>query len=153
MINQYMTFYLNGQFFGIDVMEVQEVTKEMDITPVRLSLPFVSGLINLRGKIATAIDLGILFSLTNESKEEFKTVVCDVDDVLYAFIVDRIGDVVSIDDSEKRSVPANTSETIKNYIDHVYDTDTQILSILKAKDIISEFQNNKKENLWMSHAN
>jgi chemotaxis signal transduction protein len=54
---QYCTFYLDDQCFGVEVQQVQEVIRYQELTRVPLASPVVSGLINLRGQIVTAIDL------------------------------------------------------------------------------------------------
>jgi purine-binding chemotaxis protein CheW len=54
---QYCTFFVNGQFFGVEVLNVQEVLRYQQMTSVPLAPPTVQGLINLRGQIVTAIDL------------------------------------------------------------------------------------------------
>ena len=55
--HQYCTFYLDGQYFGLDVLKVQEIIRYQLMTCVPLAPPVVRGLINLRGQIVTAIDL------------------------------------------------------------------------------------------------
>src|SRR6266849_6579396 len=54
---QYCTFTVAGRFFGIDVLNVQEVLRFQEVTPVPLAPGVIEGLINLRGQIVTAIDM------------------------------------------------------------------------------------------------
>ena len=54
---QYSTFYVDGSFFGVDVLDVQEVLRYQEMTRVPLAASTVEGLINLRGQIVTAIDM------------------------------------------------------------------------------------------------
>jgi purine-binding chemotaxis protein CheW len=65
----YSTFRISGRLYGIDVTRVQEVTKSLPCTRVPLTPKHVKGLINLRGQIATAIELRELFDL--KASEEF----------------------------------------------------------------------------------
>ena len=55
--HQYCTFFLDGHYFGLDVLKVQEIIRYQEMTRVPLAHPVVRGLINLRGQIVTAIDL------------------------------------------------------------------------------------------------
>ena len=55
--HQYCTFYLDGHYFGLDVLKVQEIIRYQEMTRVPLASPTVRGLINLSGQIVTAIDL------------------------------------------------------------------------------------------------
>ena len=54
---QVCTFFLDGLFFGVEVLQVQEVIRYQEMTEVPLAPSVISGLINLRGQIVTAIDL------------------------------------------------------------------------------------------------
>ena len=56
-MKQFSTFYLDRLLFGVEVARVQEVLRYQEMTPVPLVAPVVSGLINLRGQIVTALDL------------------------------------------------------------------------------------------------
>ena len=55
--HQFCTFFLDGQYFGIDVLKVQEIIRFQEMTRVPLAPPTIQGLINLRGQIVTAIDM------------------------------------------------------------------------------------------------
>lgn len=55
--HQFCTFYLDKLLFGVELKGVQEVIRSLDVTQVPLAPPVVSGLINLRGQIVTAVDL------------------------------------------------------------------------------------------------
>ena len=67
---QFCTFYVDGLFFGVDVLKVQEVLTEQDMTPVPLASNEVEGLINLRGQIVTAIDLRRRLKLSDRTDGE-----------------------------------------------------------------------------------
>jgi purine-binding chemotaxis protein CheW len=54
---QFATFFLNGLFFGVEVLKVQEVIRYQEMTRVPIAPAMIQGLINLRGQIITAIDL------------------------------------------------------------------------------------------------
>jgi len=67
--SQYCTFYLDKLLFGIELRGVQEVLRFVEMTPVPLAAGEVSGLINLRGQIVTAIDLRRRLELEERPKE------------------------------------------------------------------------------------
>ena len=67
-IYQFCTFFLDGMFFGVEVLKVQEVLRYQEMTQVPLAPPVVSGLINLRGQIVTAIDLRRRLNLRPERR-------------------------------------------------------------------------------------
>lgn len=135
---QFSTFTIDGRLYGIDVMKVQEVTKPLQVTLMRTAPPFIKGLINLRGQIATAIGLRELFGLEIENSSEKMTVVCRVEDVLLSLLVDNIGDVIEVEDHQFESSPQTVPANIRAFMQGVYKTDEAIMSIINLDSILSE---------------
>ena len=78
---QYCTFYLDGHYFGLDVLQVQEIIRYQEMTRVPLAPPVVRGLINLRGQIVTAIDLRRRLDMKDRPDEQLPlNVVIHTDD-------------------------------------------------------------------------
>src|SRR5689334_4415650 len=96
---QFCTFYVDGLFLGIDVQQIQEVIRYQAMTRVPLAAAAISGLINLRGQIVTAIDLRCRLGLALRKPEEtpMNVVVRDGDNAV-SLLVDRIGDVLEVDE-------------------------------------------------------
>lgn len=135
---QFSTFTIDGRLYGIDVMKVQEVTKPLQVTLMRTAPPFIKGLINLRGQIATAIGLRELFGLQSENSSEKMTVVCRVEDVLLSLLVDNIGDVIEVEDHQFEASPQTIPGNIRVFMQGVYKTDDAILSIVNLESILTE---------------
>ncbi|MES2528921.1 MAG: chemotaxis protein CheW [Bdellovibrionota bacterium] len=135
---QFSTFTIDGRLYGIDVMKVQEVTKPLNVTLMRTAPPFIKGLINLRGQIATAIGLRELFGLTADPSVHKMTVVCKVEDILISLLVDNIGDVVEVSDKEFEPSPLSIPASIRSYMQGVYKTENAILSIINLEVILKE---------------
>jgi purine-binding chemotaxis protein CheW len=134
---QYSTFYVADRLYGIDVMMVQEITKVMSITKVPLAPSYVHGLINLRGQIATAVGLRELFILKDDKKnEEPMNVVCKGDGMLLSLLVDRIGDVIEVDDKDFEPTPETLTNSVKRFMHGVYKIPGSLLSIIEIKKII-----------------
>ena len=135
---QFSTFTIDGRLYGIDVMKVQEVTKPLQVTIMKTAPPFIKGLINLRGQIATAIGLRELLGLNPENSVEKMTVVCKVEDVLLSLLVDNIGDVIEVQDNNFEKTPHTIPLNIRMYMQGVYKTENVILSILNLEAILIE---------------
>lgn len=135
---QFSTFVIDGRLYGIDVMKVQEVTKPLQVTLMRTAPPFIKGLINLRGQIATAIGLRELFGLHPDPSVEKMTVVCKVEDVLISLLVDTIGDVVEVNEKQFENTPLSIPASIRTFMQGVYKTDESILSIVNLEVILKE---------------
>src|SRR3546814_8227135 len=103
---QFATFRLGGHYFGIEVRDVQEVMKAQRMTKVPLASTDVAGLINLRGQIVTALDLGNRLDLeVGPDHDEALNVVVRTDDGSVSILVDEIGDVVDADDPHFERAP------------------------------------------------
>jgi purine-binding chemotaxis protein CheW len=135
---QFATFVVDGRLYGIDVRRVQEVTRPLQVTVMRSAPTCVKGLINLRGQIATAVGLRDLFNLSNDKGEEKMTVVCKVEDVLLSLLVDKIGDVIEVEETSFETTPQTIPSHIRVFMQGVYKTDKAILSILSLENILQE---------------
>lgn len=144
--SQYTTFSLGDYHYAIDVMKVQEVTNEMQITQIPLAPNYVKGLINLRGQIATAIGLNELFDVhQNKKTSHCMTVVCKVDGHLISLIVDSIGEVIELAETNFEPTPDTIQGQIKKFMSGVYKTEDKILSIIDLEKL--NFELNKTLNI------
>ncbi len=135
---QFSTFYVDGRYYGIDVMKVQEVTKTMPITPIRCAPKYVIGLINLRGQIATALGLSELFQLPERTERDRMTVVCRLNENLVSLLVDEIGDVIEVVESAFEPTPATVHPAVKEFLEGVYKTPKAILSVVSIEKVIQQ---------------
>jgi len=134
---QLTTFYVGNELYGIEVMKVQEVTGQPNITPVPLSPKFIRGLINLRGQIATAVGMAELMDAEKIKNEEM-TVVCKVDGNLISLVVDSIGDVVEVQSEDFENSPDTLPAKIKSYIKGIYKLNGTFLSVIDIDSILKE---------------
>lgn len=104
---QYCTFWVGELFIGIEVSRVQEVLNHSSMTPVPLAPAHVKGLINLRGNIVTAIDMGLRLGVgpVGSADGDMMYVILHDDQGLLSLVVDRAGDVVEIDRESHENPP------------------------------------------------
>lgn len=132
---QLCTFYINDILLGIEVIDVQEVLKYQDITPVPLAAPEIRGLINLRGQIITAIDLRTRMNLPpREDDKQCMNVVTRINNEVVSFLVDSIGDVLEVEDENLEPVPSTVDASTRALVSGVYKLEGQRL--LMALDVI-----------------
>lgn len=132
------TFYIGDSYFGLPVMDVQEVTNTPKIVPVPLAPKFMKGLINLRGQLATALDLKELFMKTQNLNEDQMSVVCRIDGNLVSLMVDVIGDVVEAEKDHFEPAPSTMSQPLKSYIKGVYKMNGKLLSVIDIQRVAKE---------------
>ncbi len=136
-----VTFTLAGKDYGINIMNVKEISKASSFTYVPNSSPFVRGVHNLRGEIISIIDLRTMFHLDFEASEEGEMeniLILRLEDHLIGVIVDSIDKVVGIDsDSIQPPHPLFGDINIK-YISGVVEEAEKLYIILDAERIFSE---------------
>ena len=144
-MTQLCTFFLDDLFVGIDVREVQEVLRYQEMTSVPLGPPKVSGLINLRGEIVTAVDLRYCFGLESRKENELPmNVVIFGKNEAVSLLVDRIGDIFTIGDETFDVLPATLKGSIRKLTKGVYKLDGQLLLLLDTEQVLQETESAQK---------
>ena len=127
----FVTFHLADQLLGIRVGLIQEVLMGEEILPVPLSPREVSGFLNLRGQIVTAVDLRALLGLPDRMEgESFMNVVVQHGDELFSLLVDRVGDVVEAGNSAFEPPPSTLDPIWKRCCEGVIRLDRSLLVVL-----------------------
>jgi purine-binding chemotaxis protein CheW len=128
---QYSTFDVSGFYFGIDVLQVQEVLRYQEMTPVPLAAPVIEGLINLRGQIVTALDMRRRLGLPPRAcGETAMNVVVRTDEGAVSLLVDEIGDVVEADSSTFELPPENLDPAIRSLVRGIHKLKDRLLLVL-----------------------
>ena len=133
MAQQFCTFYVDDLFLGIEVERVQEVLRDCDITPVPTAPSSVRGLINLRGQIVTAVDLGTKFGKFDRETESSTVLVLDAGSSLLSFVVDRAGDVVEVEYESFEPPPDTLQGEARRLIRGTYKLKNQLLLVLDVE--------------------
>lgn len=134
---QICTFTVGDLLLGMDVQRVQEVIKYQEMTRVRLAQRCIGGLINLRGQIVTAIDLRTLFELPALPPDQLpmNVIVRDGESAV-SLLVDRIGDVISVDSSSFETVPSTLRRTTARFIAGAYKLTGRLLLELRVEETV-----------------
>jgi purine-binding chemotaxis protein CheW len=131
MSQQYCTFLVAEHLFGIEVSKIQEVVRHQTLTPVPLAPSEVSGLINLRGQIITAIDLRTRLGLPRlPADQSAMNLFVTGEDGTFSFQVDRIGDVVEVDENSLEEPPATIPPVLRGLIRSVSKLQNGLLLML-----------------------
>jgi purine-binding chemotaxis protein CheW len=131
---QVCTFTVDGLLFGVNVVQVQEVLRFQEMTPVPLAPAVVSGLINLRGQIVTALDMRQRLGLPARSADTPPTnlILRDQQRVV-SLLVDEIGDVVEVSTDSFEPAPETLPPASRALIDGVYKFKPQLLLLLNTE--------------------
>ena len=105
-ILQWVTFKLDNETYGINVMRVQEVLRYTEIAPVPGAPSYVLGIINLRGNVVTVIDTRQRFGLVpTEVNDNTRIVIIEADKQVVGILVDSVAEVVYLRQSEVETAP------------------------------------------------
>lgn len=131
---QYSTFFVDGLFFGIDVLRVQEVLRFQEMTRVPQAPDVVQGLINLRGQLVTAIDMRRRLGLSPRQEDQPPlNVVVRTDDGAVSLLVDEIGDVLEIEENAYERPPENLPAGTRELIRGIYKMNGHLLLVLNTE--------------------
>jgi len=134
MAAQLCTFHLGSLYLGIDVLSVREVLYHADVTSVPHADAAVEGLINLRGQIATAVDLRRRLDVEPRDPESNPIhVVILADGEPVTLLVDAIGDVVDVDHRTYEDPPETMTGVAKDLILGAYKLESQLLLVLDVE--------------------
>jgi purine-binding chemotaxis protein CheW len=137
-VSQYTSCLVGDLLVGIPVEAVQEVTSGADLTPVPLASPLVSGLLNLRGEIVTAIDLRQCLQLSDRAADQRPVnLILRTDDSCVSLLVDQVGDVVELDPAQVEPPPRTVRGRIRELITGVYKLDRRLLLMLDTEGVLA----------------
>ena len=134
----FLTIFINGQMFGIPILQVQDVLGQQKVTKIPLSPPQVSGALNLRGRIVTAIDVRTCLGLpATDDTSKRMSVVVENDHELYSLTIDQVGDVLSLYDDDYESTPATLDPAWRSVSLGIYRLSGKLLIILDVPKLLN----------------
>ena len=134
---QYVTVVIGGQLFGIPIEKVHDVFMPDSITRVPRSENEIAGVLNLRGRIVTAIDMRRLLSLEDREKDAMKMAVgIEYRGESYGFIIDNVGEVLNLSDDSREANPTNLNKNWTNISAGVHRLEGQLMVILDVEKLL-----------------
>lgn len=136
---QFATFHLAGDYFGVEVGAVQEILRLREMTAVPLAPATISGLINLRGQIITAIDLRRRLEMEDRKPDRVPvSVVVRTTAGVVSLLVDEIGDVVEVANESFEPPPETLGLKAREMVLGVYKLSDRLMHVLETERVISE---------------
>jgi purine-binding chemotaxis protein CheW len=136
---EFATFYVGGALCGIDILNIQEINKNFEITKVPQALDYVEGILNLRGRIVTIIDLGKKLGLEPVNKDkDNRNIIVNSDDEHIGLLVNSISDVVLAQESDIEPAPSNIGGAKGKFFQGVLKTETQLIGILDIDEVLKD---------------
>ena len=136
-VAEYVTAMIGGQLFGLPISRVQDVFMPERLTRVPLARPEIAGVLNLRGRIVTAIDMRCRLGLPKlDQKRPPMAVGIECKGESYGLLIDAVGEVLKLDDSAREPNPVNLDSRLAQISAGVHRLDGQLLVILDVERVL-----------------
>ena len=133
---QLCTFKLADTWFGVDATMVQEVLRRQTLTPAPLAPAHVAGLLNIRGRIVTALHLHARLSLEQQAKDPLHIVV-NTRNEAFSLIVDSIGSVVDVTTEDFEYAPPTTPGDLRALVHGAYKLPDKLILVLNVEGVVT----------------
>ncbi len=136
-MEEYVTVIIADQLFGLPISRVQDVFMLKDMTEVPLTIPEIAGVLNLRGRIVTAIDMRQRLGLPPlEDGATAMAVGIEKNRESFGLVIDRIGDVLNLPVNEFDANPVNLDARWKRVASGIFMLDRELLVILDVDRVL-----------------
>jgi len=133
------TFYVGSSLMGIDTMKVQEVIRMTDMTTVFHAPAHILGIINLRGKIVTIIDLARKLELHRPGvTKESRIIIVEWNDEYVGLLVDQISDAMYVDRGSLMPPPSNIQELQGRFFEGVFNSGGHLIAIVDVGRVLAD---------------
>ncbi len=136
-LNEFLTFRLGSEEYGMDILKVQEIRGYDAITQISNAPEFIKGVVNLRGIIVPIIDMRIKFELGNVEYDEFTVVIIlNVSGRVAGIVVDGVSDVLSLDLEQMKATPEFGSLIDTEYIMGLGTVEERMLILIDIEKLM-----------------
>ncbi|CAK4067150.1 chemotaxis protein CheW [Vibrio sp. MarTm2] len=136
---QWVTFQLEEETYGINVMQVREVLRYTEIAPVPGAPDYVLGIINLRGNVVTVIDTRSRFGLIEgEITDNTRIIVIESEHQVIGILVDSVAEVVYLRSSEIDTTPSVGTDESAKFIQGVSNRDGKLLILVDLNKLLTD---------------
>lgn len=135
---QYIIFSIGDQGFCLNVVDIQDVMNTPKLTKIPLASREIAGLLNLRGRIVTAVDLGVTLGGRPKYDPELShmAIIIEAKNDLYSLLVDRIGEIIIVDHSEIETKTSAIDTRWQKFASGIYQYKTDLIVVLDTKKLL-----------------
>lgn len=135
---KYLTFFLAGEEYGIEILKVHEIIGMMSITPVPRTPKYIRGMINLRGKVIPVVDLRMKFEMESIAQtDETCIIVIHTRGIEMGIVVDRVSEVLNISSNDIDETPSLGVDVKTDYILGIGKSEGKVKILLDIDRVLS----------------
>ncbi|APJ03125.1 chemotaxis protein CheW [Silvanigrella aquatica] len=135
--NRYLCFSLGSEQFSIPLLQVKEVIGIPEFTPIPFTPNYFCGIMNLRGKVISVIDLRKKLNIPSKGKEENSVIVCDLSSITIGALVDSVDNVINIEKEKILPKPEMQSSIKNDYIDGLIEFKNNLIVLVNLAKTLS----------------
>ncbi|MEM6382032.1 MAG: chemotaxis protein CheW [Pseudomonadota bacterium] len=137
-VTQYVTVTIADQLFGLPIAKVHDVFMPETMTPVPMSRNEIAGVLNLRGRIVTAVDMRCMLGLPKREDDDGLRMAVGIDykGESYGLIIDRVGEVLNLPIAEREPNPVNLDPRWSNLSAGVHRLEGTLMVILDVDKLL-----------------
>jgi purine-binding chemotaxis protein CheW len=136
-MKEYITAVIGGQLFGLPILRVQDVFMPERLTRVPLAPPEIAGVLNLRGRIVTLIDMRDRLGLGKRDQELVPMAIgVESRGESYGLLIDSVGEVLKLDDSAREPNPINLDPRLARVSAGIHRLDGQLLMLVDVDCVL-----------------
>ncbi len=123
---------------AVEITEIQEINRNLDITPVDNAPEHIRGMMNLRGNIITVVDMRAMFSMKVKEKPDNDTriLVVESEGELIGLFVDKMLDVIQAPKKDIEPPPSNIQGVAGRFFSNIYKMEDALAGVLDLKEIL-----------------
>lgn len=139
---QLVTFYADDFLLGVDIDYVQEISRQVELTPVPNAPPSICGVINLRGEVVTVLNLHFLLGAKPLAADaNWCNLILSFGNERVGICVDRVSDICTVPENAIVDGPSNLRSLDSRYIEGVYLREDAVVVILDPVKLSEPSQN------------
>lgn len=137
--NQYLTFTLGEEEYGVEILKVQEIKGYSAVTPIPNTPPYIRGVMNLRGTIIPVMDLRAKFGLAATAYNQFTVIIVVlVGTKVVGVIVDAVSDVLNIPSTDIQAAPDFGAQVETRFISGMAKAGEKLIVLVDIEKVISD---------------
>lgn len=146
--NRFLTFYLEDEVYGVHISDVKEIIAMMKTTPVPKTPKFIQGVMNLRGNIIPVVDMRLKFDMLSIPPHMYTAIVIiKLDEKQIGFIVDKVEEVINVDDEHLSLPPEFGGHIDTRFIKNMAQYKQKVVMILDLLALFGDEELSMVQNL------
>jgi len=135
---QIVVFDIDGEEFGVDIMQVNVIEKVMEVFKIPNTPDFIEGVVNLRDKIITLLNLRKKFGFPGKGfDEKTRFIIVKEGENNFGLIVDEVKEILTIDEASIEKAPQTLEKLSGEYITEIVKVDNRIILLLNLNSLVS----------------